>query len=148
MARTPFMEAAVHILWTRNGRSSSLAITILTSYSCSTLAIILHAYVTDGRVRAGVSQSLTMTYHSPALPYVLPIVPVNKYSSVQRRRAQDYQYYIIHGCIDDGCPYGGALSSIFRPQANSHKIWNATRNRLVVTGVHIKMDPKQPKAKM
>ncbi|KIY68396.1 hypothetical protein CYLTODRAFT_374362 [Cylindrobasidium torrendii FP15055 ss-10] len=86
--------------------------------ACSTLAIILHAYVSDGRIRAGVSQSLTITYHSPALP--------------------GDELKIVNTTLSMG-----ASTMVARTE-----IWNATRKRLVVTGVHIKMDPKQPKAKM
>ncbi|KAG1792116.1 HotDog domain-containing protein [Suillus subaureus] len=82
---------------------------------CSTMPIYVLGASTRGHGIFGVSQSLNIVYHSPAL-------------SGDKLR-------VVSTTLAVG---GRALSS-------RCEIWNVTRHRLVASAVHIKMVPSEPK---
>ncbi|KAG1750943.1 HotDog domain-containing protein [Suillus occidentalis] len=85
-------------------------------HSCSSMPIYVLGASTSGHGVFGVSQSLNIVYHSPAL--------------------LGDKLRIVSTTLAVG---SRALSS-------RCEIWNATRHRLVASAVHIKMVPSEPKA--
>ncbi|OJA18088.1 hypothetical protein AZE42_04168 [Rhizopogon vesiculosus] len=82
---------------------------------CSTMPIYVLGLATGGRATGGVSHSLNVVYHSPAL--------------------LDDKLRVVSTTLALG---NRALSS-------RCEIWNVTRHRLVASAVHLKMDPSEPK---
>ncbi|KAG2073638.1 hypothetical protein BDR04DRAFT_1094596 [Suillus decipiens] len=84
--------------------------------SCSTMPIFVLTASTTGHGVFGVSQSLNIVYHSPAL--------------------LGDKLRIVSTTLTVGS----------RILSSRSEIWNVTRHRLVASGVHIKMVPSEPKA--
>jgi len=84
----------------------------------TTLALIAYSLDVDNDFFAGVSQSLNVTYHSPAV-------------AGDKLRIVNYSVA------------GGSRAKTARCE-----VWNATHHRLVASGLHIKMQPSGPKTKL
>ncbi|KAG1805758.1 HotDog domain-containing protein [Suillus variegatus] len=84
--------------------------------SCSTMPIYVLGASTSGHGEFGVSQSLNIVYHSPAL--------------------LGDKLRVVSTTL--------ALGS--RALSSRCEVWNVTRHRLVASAVHIKMVPSKPKA--
>ncbi|KAH8830891.1 hypothetical protein DL96DRAFT_1668547 [Flagelloscypha sp. PMI_526] len=78
---------------------------------CSTAALGAYTYETTGRPQWGVSQSISTVYHSPA--------------------AYGDKLRIVNTTLTVGSRVVSART----------EIWNATHHRLVVSGIHVKMQP-------
>jgi len=85
---------------------------------CSTLALAAYNMADLGHALPSVSQSLSIVYHSPA-------------TVGDRLR-------IVNTTMTVGS----------RAHSARTEIWNLTHHRLVSSGVHIKMQPSQPKANL
>ncbi|KAG1873621.1 HotDog domain-containing protein [Suillus subalutaceus] len=83
---------------------------------CSTMPIYVLGASTSGYGVFGVSQSLNIVYHSPAL-------------SGDKLRIVSTTLAVGSRALSSRC-----------------EIWNVTRHRLVASAVHIKMVPSEPKA--
>lgn len=83
---------------------------------CSTMPIYVLGASTSGHGVFGVSQSLNVVYHSPAL-------------SGDKLRVVSTTLAVGNRALSSRC-----------------EIWNVTRHRLVASAVHIKMVPSEPKA--
>ncbi|KAF9449046.1 hypothetical protein P691DRAFT_813222 [Macrolepiota fuliginosa MF-IS2] len=84
----------------------------------TTLALVAYSLDVDNNFFAGVSQTINVTYHSPA-------------AIGNRLRIVNYTVA------------GGSRAKTARCE-----IWNATHHRLVASGLHIKMQPSGPTAKL
>ncbi|KAJ7590281.1 HotDog domain-containing protein [Mycena floridula] len=85
---------------------------------CSTLALIALGIARTGKPGLTVSQTLNVVYHSPA--------------------STGNQLRIVNTTISVGA----------RVSSTRTEIWDITTNRLVASGVHIKMNPSIPKANL
>ncbi|OAX43381.1 hypothetical protein K503DRAFT_731781 [Rhizopogon vinicolor AM-OR11-026] len=82
---------------------------------CSTMPIYVLGLATGGRATGGVTHSLNVVYHSPAL-------------LGDKLRVVSTTLTLGNRALSSRC-----------------EIWNATRHRLVASAVHLKMDPSEPK---
>ncbi|OAX43380.1 hypothetical protein K503DRAFT_168971 [Rhizopogon vinicolor AM-OR11-026] len=83
---------------------------------CSSMPIYLLGLATSGHGTVYVSQSLSVVYHSPAL-------------LGDKLRVVSTTLTVGNRTLSSRC-----------------EIWNTTRHRLVVSGVHVKMNPSEQKA--
>ncbi|KAG2138094.1 HotDog domain-containing protein [Suillus bovinus] len=84
--------------------------------NCSTMPIYILGASTNGHGEFGVSQSLNIIYHSPAL-------------TGDKLRVVSTTLTIGSRALSSRC-----------------EVWNVTRHRLVASAVHVKMVPSEPKA--
>ncbi|KXN88989.1 Acyl-coenzyme A thioesterase 13 [Leucoagaricus sp. SymC.cos] len=84
----------------------------------TTLALVTYSLDVDSAFFVGVSQSMNVTYHSPA-------------TAGDKLRIVNYTVT------------GGSRAKTARCE-----IWNATHHRLVASGLHIKMNPSPSKSKL
>ncbi|KAI6034864.1 hypothetical protein F5J12DRAFT_1843 [Pisolithus orientalis] len=98
--------------------------------NCSTMPMALLSLVTTGHAEFGVSKSLNVLYHAPAMVYVqLPInLPVRThYPSFPFFRGDRLR--IVSTTLSCGS----------RVLTSRCEIWDATNHRLIASGVHTKM---------